>query len=190
MALAAARLERAFLIGVEGVTEVWLVRHGQAHQDSAAEPDPALSPRGQDQAERLSRRLRPLAINAVYSSPLLRTRETAAAVADQVRHDARLVEAGIGIREGRLEQFEPAQAVIARMAAAINDAVAEHPGGRVLMVTHGLAILNYLGHVLGLPPGGFRFFPQCTSISVVRISRGKRMVGSLGDVAHLEGPRA
>ncbi|HVB14656.1 MAG TPA: histidine phosphatase family protein [Candidatus Dormibacteraeota bacterium] len=186
LAEALSALERAFLIGVDGVTEVWLVRHGQAQSDSAAGSDPGLSPRGQDQALRLSRRLAPLVVNAVYCSPLLRARQTALAVAADVFPDRRLLEAETRIQKGKLKQLEPAHEVVTRIAAAVDDAVSDHPGGRVVMVTHGLAILNYLESVLGLEPGSFRFFPQCASISLVRIGKSRRMVGPLGDVAHLE----
>ncbi|HVB13321.1 MAG TPA: histidine phosphatase family protein [Candidatus Dormibacteraeota bacterium] len=186
MATALSSLERTFLIGVAGVTEVCLVRHGQAQPGPAAGPDPGLSSRGQDQALRLGQRLSPLKVDAVYCSPLLRARQTALALAMDVFADRRLVEAKVRIQDGKLDQLEPAPEVVARMAQAVDDAVKDHLGGRVVMVTHGLAILNYLESVLGLEPGRFRFFPQCTSISVVRVGTSRRMVGSLGDVAHLD----
>ena len=53
------------------------------------------------------------------------------------------------------------------------------------MVTHGIAILNYLCDVLQLAPGTLRLFPDFTSISVVRVKGDRRMAGSLCDVAHL-----
>jgi len=187
LAVALSHLERAFLIGVDGVTEVWLVRHGQAQLDPAAGPDPGLSSQGQDQVLRLSRRLTSLGVDAVYCSPLLRARQTAMSVAPDIRLDRRLVEAAVRIRKGKLDQVEPTGEVVTRVAAAVDNALSEHPGGRIVMVTHGLAILNYLEHVLNLEPGRFRFFPQCTSISVVRFGEGRRMVGPLGDVAHLDG---
>ncbi|MGH7609738.1 MAG: histidine phosphatase family protein [Candidatus Dormibacteria bacterium] len=187
MAKALSRLEQAFLIGVEGVTEVCLVRHGEAEPSPGAGADPSLSPRGEEQALRLSQRLTNRHIDAVSSSPLRRARQTAQALSPAARSDARLVEAQVRVRGGRLEQLEPAAEVVARMEAAVVEAVAAHPGGQIVVVTHGLAILHYLEHVLELEPGGFRFFPQCASISVVRFRGSRRMVGPLGDVAHLEG---
>ena len=71
------------------------------------------------------------------------------------------------------------------MQEAVDAAVAAHSGGRVVMVTHGIAILNYLCDVLQLAPGTLRLFPDFTSISVVRVKGDRRMAGSLCDVAHL-----
>ncbi len=184
-ARALARLEQAFLIGVEGVSEVCLVRHGEAQSDPAT--DPALSSRGRQQALRLSRRLAQGKMDAVYSSPLQRAWQTALALSQDVRPDPRLVEAEVRVRGGRFERLEPASEVVARMGAAVDGAVAAHPGGGIVLVTHGLAILSYLEHLLEIEPGRLRLFPQCTSISVVRVRGARHALGSLGDVAHLEG---
>ncbi len=181
------RMQRAFLVGVDGMTEVWLIRHADAYRDGPSGPDPGLSRLGREQAQRLGQRLRGLRIDAVYASPLRRAQETARGLAPQVQSDLRLGEARFEIRQGRLELGEPAIGVVERMQAAVDDAVAGHSGGRVLLVTHGLAILQYLGDVLELAPGGFHFFPALASISVVRVADGRRRVGSLGDTAHLEG---
>ena len=50
-------LEAAFLIGVDGTTEIWLIRHGDCYEGMGEGPDPALSPTGRRQAERLAERL-------------------------------------------------------------------------------------------------------------------------------------
>src|SRR5438067_13910363 len=60
-------LQHAYLIGVEGVTEIWLVRHADVYDGSDYVPDPPLSPLGRTQADRLARRLRSIEIDAVYS---------------------------------------------------------------------------------------------------------------------------
>ena len=46
MTQAMRSLEAAFLIGVEGVTEIWLVRHGDCYENMAEGPDPPLSALG------------------------------------------------------------------------------------------------------------------------------------------------
>ncbi len=74
MLQAVRNLEGAFLVGVEGVTEVWLVRHADAYTYGVDEPDPALSEVGQEQAARLARRIKG---GPVYSSPARRALETA-----------------------------------------------------------------------------------------------------------------
>ena len=47
-------LEEAFLIGLEGVTEVWLVRHADCYRDLTTTEDPPLSALGRQQASRLA----------------------------------------------------------------------------------------------------------------------------------------
>src|SRR6266550_1715916 len=80
-------LEAAFLIGVEGVTEVWLVRHADSYRDMVVAEDPPLSALGREQAERLGERVRRMKPAAVYSSPYRRATETAHGITDDVRID-------------------------------------------------------------------------------------------------------
>jgi len=178
-------LQRAYLIGVEGVTEIWLVRHADVYDQGVLVPDPSLSPLGHRQAKRLAQRLKSVEIRAVYASPLRRAQQTAAALTEQVTTDPRLTEVRATYPEGRVEVQESHDAVIRRMQAAVTAAVAAHPGGRIVMVSHGIAILTYLCDVLGLTPGTLRLFPDFTSISVIRIKGERRMAGSLCDTAHL-----
>ncbi len=97
-----------------------------------------------------------------------------------------MTEVRASFSDGRVELQESRDAVIERMRGAVDAAVAAHPGGRIVMVTHGIAILTYLGDILRLTPGTLRLFPDFTSISVVRIKGDRRMAGSLCDTAHLE----
>jgi len=179
-------LQRAYLIGVEGVTEIWLVRHADVYHELEQVPDPPLSRLGREQAKRLAQRLQSLEIRAVYSSPHRRALQTAEALSDRVTVDPRLAEARTEYRTGKVEIQESLSSVIQRMQDAVDGAVAAHPGGRVVMMTHGIAILTYLCDILRLTPGALRLFPDFTSISVVRIKGDRRMAGSLCDVAHLE----
>lgn len=75
----------AFLTGLPDVTEVYLVRHAQQDIDPRGPVgemvDPPLSPVGRHQAQAVARALAGLGLAAVYSSPLRRARETAAAIA-------------------------------------------------------------------------------------------------------------
>jgi len=177
--------KRAYLIGVEGVTEIWLVRHADVYDQRELVSDPALSPLGHQQAKRLAQRLRSIEIRAVYASPLRRAQQTATALTEQVTTDPRLTEVRAAYPGGKVELQESHDAVIRRMQAAVDAAVAAHPGGRIVMVSHGIAILTYVCDVLGLTPGTLRIFPDFTSISVVRVKGDRRMAGSLCDTAHL-----
>lgn len=95
--------DRAFLTGVEGVTEIIFVRHGE--QDVAdwagavgETIDPPLSARGRQQAKLVGERLSADRMDVIYASPLKRAYETGAEIAwhhrlePQVVHDLREVE--------------------------------------------------------------------------------------------------
>lgn len=180
-------LEAAFLIGVEGVTETWLIRHADCYQDITDTSDPPLSGLGREQASRLAQRVRRARPAAIYSSPYRRAIETAHAISDDVRVDDRLVEMDLVVNEdGSLDLHEPPTDVVERMRAAIDEIGERHPGQRVIVVGHGAALIAYLTDVLQLEPGRLRMLPYYTSISVVRALGDRRMVGALGDVAHLE----
>jgi broad specificity phosphatase PhoE len=180
-------LETAFLIGVEGVTEVWLVRHADCYQDMVDGADPPLSPLGRKQADLLAKRILSLAPAAIYSSPYRRALETAKAIGAEVHIDDRLVEMEMTLGDdGGLEFRELPAVVIERMSAAISDIAGAHPGARVIVVTHGAAMIAFLTHALRLEPGQLRMLPYYTSVNVVRVLGDRMMVGSLGDTSHLE----
>jgi probable phosphoglycerate mutase len=180
-------IEAAFLIGVEGATEVWLVRHGDCYDDAIDESDPPLSARGREQALRLSERVGRAGYDAVYTSPARRALETARAITPDAGVDERLREVATDLEDGHVEVAESPESAVERMRGAVADVVAAHPGGRLVLVGHGVAITAYLCDVLRLEFGTLRLLPYYTSVSVVRLLGERRMVGSLCDVAHLEG---
>jgi probable phosphoglycerate mutase len=181
------QIERRYLIGVEGATEVLLIRHADIYEGDPGGDDPPLSALGRIQAARLAARLRPLRPAAVYTSPLRRAVETAAAIDVGCIVDARLVEAETAVGERlHVEVREPGAEIVSRMTAAVDEAVAAHPGKRLVMISHGVAILHYLSRVMRLEYGRLRVYPYFTGINVVRALDDLRMVGSLGDIAHLE----
>ena len=180
-------LEAAFLIGVEGVTEIWLVRHADCYEDLSEVDDPPLSTLGREQAARLAERVRRLNPAAVYASPYRRALETARAITDDVNVDQRLIEMEVEVsEEGQLTFKESPEGVIERMRAVIDDIALAHPGRQVIAVSHGAAIVTYLTDVLQLEPGRLRMLPYYTSVSIVRALGDRRMVGGLADVSHLE----
>ncbi len=79
--------DRAFLTGVEDVTRLILIRHGEQHiPDPRTGPvgdtiDPPLSERGQRQAELVGLSFSTQRIDAVYASPLKRAFDTGVQVA-------------------------------------------------------------------------------------------------------------
>jgi broad specificity phosphatase PhoE len=187
MTKAIQSLEAAFLRGVDGVTEIWLVRHADCYQGMSDGDDPPLSPLGRKQAELLAKRVHGLNPAAVYSSPYRRAVETARAITDDVRVDDRLVEMEMSLGDdGEFEFKELPDGVIERMSAAINDITQANAGQRVIVIAHGAAMIVFLTHVLRLEPGQLRFLPYFTSVNVVRVLGDRQMVSSLGDTAHLE----
>ena len=180
-------LEAAFLIGLDGVTEIWLVRHADCYQNITDADDPPLSALGREQAQKLARRVRNVKPAAVYASPYRRAVETARAITDDVRIDNRLVEMALEVGEdGSLDFHETPDAAVERMRAVIDDIVAAHEGERVVAVSHGASIIACLTDAMLLDPGRLRLLPYYTSVSSLRVLGDRRMVGTIGDIGHLE----
>ena len=188
MTRAMRALEAAYLIDVEGATQIWLVRHGDCYDGMAdGDTDPPLSALGISQAGRLATRVRVLHPAAVYASPARRALETAKAISADVRVDKRLLEIPLELGDGHAFKFtEKPESVTERMTAVIDEIVVAHPGERVVVVGHAGAIVNYLCHVMQIEPGRLRILPFYTSVSVVRALGDRRMVGALCDTCHLD----
>lgn len=147
--------------------------------------DEEISENGRMQLEKLAERFRGIHLDAVYSSPLKRAYHTAEAVNRYhrlpIHTDGRLMEinGGIGRRSpgGAAELYpsewedwserpwrfeaeggEPMREVYRRMAEALTDIAAAHPGEAVAAASHGCAIRTALsGLPAGLSKGCWRF---------------------------------
>ena len=167
-------------------TTVWLARHGEVHNPGellyGRLPRIRLSPEGQRQAQALADFLAPRPFQAVYSSPMLRARKTAALIvarqADprpRVRIDRDLTEIRTGWQgeplahlqginwdfysHPRSEQDESIAAIHERMRRWLERALRRHPGGEVVGVSHGDPILILVGALRGLPLDSRHIFP-------------------------------
>jgi probable phosphoglycerate mutase len=203
-------LHARYLIGVDGVREVWLIRHADAYEGLRAlaggTVDPPLSDGGRQQAGKLAARLADVELHAVWSSDLRRARETAEAIARgrplTVRTDDRLREARTYWDDGddgrppeRLPPGsypfpEPEDEVAARMRAVIADVLAaiadvDAATPRAAVVTHNGTIVMYLSSILGLRWGQLRLLPRFTSVSVVAVRGDQAVVRSIADATHL-----
>ena len=196
--------------------ELILVRHAEPVRIVQAEgpADPPLAERGAKQAAALAAYLGDEPIGAVWSSPMVRARETAAPLAAalgvDVVVDAELAEydreatsyipleelkaSGDGrwaaMVEGSFEEsgVDPA-AFRAGVVTAIEHIITGNPGGSVAVVCHGGVINAYLAHVLGIDRALW-FEPKYTSVHRVLASRrGDRSLETLNEVAHLRGTR-
>lgn len=191
-----------------------MIRHAEPVKVVAAAgpADPALSSRGRRQAELLGEYLRDEKIGAVYSSPMTRAGQTAAALAsalgvpvvtdDGLAEFDRLAETYIPIEEMRESRDERWVAMAnddysawgvdmgrfrAEVVATVESIIAAHPGGRVAAVCHGGVINAYFGHVLGISRNSF-FTPDYTSVNRMAASRsGVRSVLRLNEIGHLRG---
>ncbi|MEU0070123.1 histidine phosphatase family protein [Streptomyces sp. NPDC006332] len=196
------------------MTELLLVRHGLP---VAGVFDPGLSPEGTAQAERLAPWLAEEGIDALYTSPFRRARETVAplerltgmtaTVLDDLREwdtdvshpytppeqinvdDPR----SVALSEGRYEDFVPDldwDAFRGRAVRAMNTMLDAHPGQRIAAVCHGGITNTYLATVLEIPRM-FWFHPGYTSVSRVRRMPGGRIVlHSVNETAHMVAVRA
>ena len=196
--------------------ELILVRHAEPVRivDADGPADPPLAERGVRQAAALASYLGEEPIGGVWSSPLVRARQTAeplaAALGVDVVVDSELAEwdreatsyipieelkaSGDGrwaaMVEGSFEEsgVDPV-AFRAGVVTAIEHIVTGNPGGSVAVVCHGGVINAYLAHVLGIDRPLW-FEPKYTSIHRVLASRrGDRTLEVLNEVAHLRGTK-
>lgn len=154
---------------------------------------------------------------ALYSSDLPRAVQTAEAISSavgvDVSFDSGLRERSLGVFDNLLftevqerypegwkrlvsrdlkycpEGGEPVDAVFERVSVTVDRIVTEHPAGRVILVSHGLAIFHLFAHVCGLgsPANDLKVFAlvdNC-SMSTFRHRKGRWRVMSLNDRAHL-----
>jgi 2,3-bisphosphoglycerate-dependent phosphoglycerate mutase len=149
------------------VTTILMARHGETdwNRDNRFQghADPPLNELGREQAHELAERLAREELDAVYTSPLQRARETAKIVAGRLGLEAEpldgLLEVDVGSWSGltrtEVEQRFPAgyrrwldlghgwddgesyQELGERVLATLAGLAARHPVGRILVVTHG-----------------------------------------------------
>jgi broad specificity phosphatase PhoE len=174
--------------------------------------DAPLSPRGRRQARALAAGLAPVRFDALYSSPLRRARDTAApcgaALGLEAVPVADLREIGLGDWEGltletvlaqdgdRYERWlreplahaprngEPMTALAARVQDALARLVARHPGGRVLVVSHGGVIGSALCGWLGRSLNAI-WTLRLDNASITRVDLPEGRVLALNEIGHL-----
>ncbi len=150
-------------------TEILLIRHGETKWNAEGRiqgqlPVP-LNRRGLEQVEALGQHLRASSFHAVYSSDLLRARQTAEAIVHhsghEIRLEPRLREWDLGVLSGLLraqvEQEQPLAFRIrrdylvdepipggesirqryTRVICAVSDIASNHPGEILVVVSHG-----------------------------------------------------
>ena len=181
---------------------MYLVRHGAtAANDSGRLQgrgiDLPLSPGGCEQIAVTADALAGLPVSAIYSSPLVRTQQTAAIIREAhglpVTLVATLVEVDVGRWEGKsweeiraedgptYDRFveeagrcgypdgESYDSVYRRVRPAFDELLAAHTGERIIVVAHSVVNRTYLAGLLGLPPEAAREISQANgAINVIR----------------------
>lgn len=184
--------------------ELLLIRHARPTREEANDgpADPGLSPVGLRQAEALAHWLAADRIDALYSSPMRRARETAAPLADRLGLKV-TTEPDIAEYDASAASYIPIEELKAagdprwmqlpddipgfqqRVVDAIERIVAAHGSGTVAMVCHGGVTNVYLSWVLKAEQALF-FLPHYTSVSrVLASSDGRRSIDTINETGHL-----
>jgi 2,3-bisphosphoglycerate-dependent phosphoglycerate mutase len=191
--------------------ELLLIRHGlplHVEKQDGQPADPPLSATGHDQARLVADWLALERIDRLYSSPMLRARETAQplalaqrleveiadGVAEYDRHEStyvpmeRLKEVDYDrwqkiMRGDTIADFDEfANTVV----TSLEQIVGENPGRRVAVTCHGGVINVWSAHVIGMAPPRLFFNPDYTSINRYVCARsGERSVRTLNEAVHL-----
>jgi probable phosphoglycerate mutase len=201
-------------------TQVLLLRHGQTamsvQKRYAGITDVPLNDTGIAQADAAARRLADAGLDAIVSSPLLRTRQTAEEVAARcglpVEVDEGFRETDFGQWEGLTfaevrerwpdeltrwlsdplatppgaEKFSDADA---RVRAALDRVLSAHAAQRVLVVSHVGPIQTLICSVLGAPPAAlFRMHLDTAALCTADwFPDGPALLRSYNDTSHLSG---
>jgi broad specificity phosphatase PhoE len=199
--------------------KLYLVRHGQTASNregvGLGREDVALTDFGQLQAARLARRFAEVQVDRVVTSPLLRARQTATALAAElpleIEPDDALLELDVGETEGMpFPEMREKYPDFLRLWASPDCAHVRMPGGESLqdlsdrldpfvehlreaqleslaVVSHNFTTKILLCRLLGLPLAGFRHFAtDLASVSELDIREGRTEVFLLNDTCHLQ----
>ncbi len=172
-----------------------------------------LNDEGLAQAEALGRRLARAPLRRIYSSPIERTMETAAAIAKH--HPTLSVQAHLEITEveygdwqgkainelqrrkmwgvvqeypsrARFPKGETMRGVQARIVNAIEALVRQHPEEMIALVFHADLIKMALAHYLGMHLDVFqRIVISPASISTLHLGHSRPFIIGMNDIAHL-----
>jgi len=197
-----------------------LIRHGEStwnrERRIQGQLDPPLSELGHEQARRAAARLSRRQAEALYTSDLLRARQTAEPIASALGVEAtamaELREIFLGdwegLHTGELAQRFPeawdswtrepswdvvprgegAAAFETRVLSALDQLFEQHPHGDAIVVTHGGVIQIALHRVVGRPSHGlFPFRISNGSVSIVERRNGRMVIATVNDISHLEG---
>jgi probable phosphoglycerate mutase len=201
------------------MTQVLVARHGETDWNREGRwqghGGPGLNDHGRAQARALAERLRPVAVQALYTSDLDRARQTAEIVAAAIGIDP-VLEPGLrevdngdwrGLTREQVHERNPEgyqrwleggsgwaggetyQDMHARVVATLERLAAAHPGGSILLVAHGGTVRTVVAHAVGLTTHDRRHIDGAANCSLTTVEHTAEAVRLLGfnDVGHLLG---
>ena len=175
--------------------------------------DPELSAAGIRQSELLADYLSSETIDAIYTSPMRRARETALPLAQVLKMKTTVVD-GVAEYDRNSEWYVPVEELKAandprwqelisgewngtdesesefshRVVTSVESIINQHSSQRVAVVCHGGVINTYIASILGLGKQRGFFYPNYTSIHRIAAARsGERSVVTLNETSHLRG---
>lgn len=176
--------------------------------------DSSLTKQGSLQGQALAKRMKSIPFDHLYSSDLGRCRQTAQYIADQTGHkvkvDESLRERNFGVIQGlertlvrkkypdvakAMRNYDPDFQIpdgesyrhfLQRVSTGLEDLATRHPGKRIMVVSHGGALMVLFKHWLGIPISTPRkFFVKNASYNVATFIPKSWMIETMGDVSHL-----
>lgn len=123
------------------MTTVHVIRHGAAETSGAGEP--ALLPVGVRQAERTGVYLKSRGVSQIYSSPMIRARQTAAILGGKL-DIAPTVDRRLGERDDGPSKWESTSEAGKRLIAFLSETQLRYPKDVIAAVTHGRLIVDFL----------------------------------------------
>ena len=200
--------------------ELILIRHGlpqRVEKQDGTAADPELSTEGVVQAERLARWMKTERLDAIYSSPMMRARMTAAPLAALQRLDI-VIEPNVAeidehastyipleeLKEKEPEKWKELLKIGAeayfdgiqdlesfrrKVVGGIQRIIAGSKGKKAAVVCHGGIINLWAAHILGMDKRLF-FKPEYTSVNRFMASgSGIHTLISLNETGHLRDPQ-
>ena len=182
-----------------------IVRHGETEGNLGsilAGPEDSLNSNGKAQAQALSESLKNERIEAIFSSPYSRARETAEAIAKNhqdaqfiVDNDLREMELGSYLNKKYDEvdwekmppDVEPRTSTYARAKKAIERALAKYPAGTVVFVSHNAMNKAAIRFLRGWDANDRKPIPQDnTAVTIFEVSEKGNKEILFNSTKHLE----
>jgi len=201
------------------LTKIYIIRHAEAegnlYRRLHGRYNSRITPRGELQVAALEKRFEGVHIDAVYSSSLTRTKQTARSISSPrglpIYTSEALWEIDLGVWEdvacGKIEQETPElltlygarpfewsvpgcetfEEVERRIVPAVKEIAARHDGQTIAIFTHGTALKTILRHAFELPWDKLGALPYSdnTAVSLLTYENGRLYVDFCNDNSHL-----